>query len=157
MSDIVYMKPNYSNTVAQGIRLILIFLFAYTAVSKLLNLEVFKQTMMVAHIPTGLAGVVSVFVPVSELVLVLLLSANQTKRSGLYGSLIIMLVFTLYIIYMKTWLPKLPCSCGGIIQKLTWNQHLLLNLVLTVLTGYAIVSDKKSGKQDFYYNKQVTS
>ncbi|MES2374865.1 MAG: MauE/DoxX family redox-associated membrane protein [Bacteroidota bacterium] len=151
------MKPSYSNTVTQVTRLILIFLFAYTAVNKLLNLDVFRQSMMVAHIPEGLAEIISVIVPVSEIILVLLLTINQTKRLGLYGSLIIFLVFTGYIIYMKLWLSKLPCSCGGVIQKLTWNQHLFLNILLTVLIYYVIMVDKKNGEQNLYYNKQVTS
>jgi putative oxidoreductase len=151
------MKQNHLNTVTDVIRLILIFLFAYTAANKLLNLAIFRQTMMVAHIPESLAEIISVIVPVLEIILILLLSINQTKRSGLYGSLIILLFFTGYIIYMKLWLPKLPCSCGGIIQKLTWNQHLLLNITLTVLTYYAVMTDKKRGKQNLYYNKQVTS
>lgn len=150
------MKSFRANTATEGTRLFLIFLFAYTSVNKLLNLPVFMQTMMAAHIPEGMAKIIAVCIPISEAILVVLLMLNQTKRLGLYISLLMLLFFTAYIIYMKLWLPKLPCSCGGIIQKLTWNQHLLLNVFIIVLLYYVIRADKKD-TQNLYCNKQVTS
>ena len=151
------MKLNHEYTVSQLTRLFLIFLFVYTSVNKLLSLNIFKQSMMTAHIPEGLASIISVTVPVSELLLALLLLINHTKNIGLYGSLSIMLVFTGYIIYMKLFLPKIPCSCGGIIQKLTWNQHLLLNIIFIFLIYYVVRIEKRRAKQNHYFNKQVTS
>ncbi len=151
------MKLKHEYTVSQLTRLFLIFLFVYTSVNKLLSLNIFKQSMMTAHIPEGLASIISVTVPVSELLLALLLLINHTKNIGLYGSLSIMLVFTGYIIYMKLFLPKIPCSCGGIIQKLTWNQHLLLNIIFIFLIYYVVRIDKSRAKQNHYFNKQVTS
>jgi len=144
------MKLNHENTVSQLTRLFLIFLFVYTSVNKLLNLNVFKQSMMTAHIPESLAAIISVIVPFSELLLALLLIINRTKNKGLYGSLSIMLTFTGYIIYMKLFLPKLPCSCGGIFQKLTWNQHLLLNIIFIFLIYYVVRIDKRRTKENLF-------
>lgn len=151
------MKSFRANTLTEVTRLMLTFLFAYTSINKLLNLNVFKQTMMTAHIPEVIAEIIAMVIPISEAILVVLLILNQTKRLALIISLFLLLVFTVYIIYMKLWLPKLPCSCGGIIQKLTWNQHLLLNIIIIALLYYVILTDNKKFRQNLYCNKQVTS
>jgi hypothetical protein len=36
----------------------------------------------------------------------------------------------------------LPCSCGGIINRLSWPQHLVLNVVLTALTALAYITEQ---------------
>ena len=40
---------------------------------------------------------------------------------------------------MITYSPYLPCSCGGLIDFLTWNEHLALNISLTTISGYATI------------------
>ncbi|MFI8378863.1 MauE/DoxX family redox-associated membrane protein [Leeuwenhoekiella sp. NPDC079379] len=65
-----------------------------------------------------------------------LLLVSKTRRLGLLGSAVLMSVFTVYIAGMMLFIPELPCSCGGIINDLTWSQHLLFNLVFTALAIY---------------------
>jgi len=48
---------------------------------------------------------------------------------------------------MKAFVEKLPCSCGGVIAKLSWNQHLLLNLGFVLLALGAIALLKWRGTQ----------
>ena len=62
-------------------------------------------------------------------------------------SLILVTAFTSYIICMKAFVEKLPCSCGGVIAKLSWNQHLLLNLGFVLLALGAIALLKWRGTQ----------
>jgi len=41
---------------------------------------------------------------------------------------------------------RIPCSCGGIIAKLSWGQHLVFNLIFLglALIGFMFF-DKKGG------------
>ena len=54
--------------------------------------------------------------------------------------------FTLYIIDMMTFDKYLPCSCGGIIETLTWAQHLCLNIALLFLAIAGICMEKNNQK-----------
>nr|WP_233260043.1 MauE/DoxX family redox-associated membrane protein [Chitinophaga sp. S165] len=49
-----------------------------------------------------------------------------------------MTLFTGYVYIMLKYSYDLPCSCGGIIEKLTWEQHLAVNFGVTILTIMAI-------------------
>ena len=64
-----------------------------------------------------------------------------------------MTIFTLYIGYMVAFVPKLPCSCGGIIQKMSWNQHLIFNVGFILLGVYAIWLDRYNPYKILLYNK----
>jgi hypothetical protein len=38
---------------------------------------------------------------------------------------------------------NLPCSCGGIISKLSWKQHIIFNLFFIVLSVIGIRFQKR--------------
>jgi len=65
----------------------------------------------------------------------------------LYYAFVLMTVFTLYIAYMLLFTPKLPCSCGGVLQQMTWKQHLLFNIGFTLLAAYAIWLKKEGNSK----------
>jgi len=58
-----------------------------------------------------------------------------------------MVMFTSYIIAITRYSDYVPCSCGGALESLTWNQHLLFNIgfLLLALIGI-ILSTKKTEK-----------
>lgn len=116
----------------------LILVFSYTALSKLFDFDTFKLQLSQSPITTKYASIIAVVVPFSELILALLLLFQKTRLIALYGSLLLMSSFTFYIYFMLYYSFYVPCSCGGIIQKLSWPQHLALNIVLTVLCAIAI-------------------
>lgn len=117
---------------------IFIFLFTYTALSKFFDFKNF--TNILGQSP--LIGKVNILLgwalPLLELMTAVLLFFPKTRLSGLYASLFLMCVFTIYIGYMITFAPHLPCSCGGVIRQLTWKQHLLLNILLVSTAGIGI-------------------
>jgi uncharacterized membrane protein len=79
------------------------------------------------------ASIVAWLTPASELVLALLLLFPKTRKTGLYGSFLLMMAFTCYIIYLLKYVPDIPCSCGGILENMTWTQHLIFNIIFTLL------------------------
>jgi hypothetical protein len=46
-------------------------------------------------------------------------------------------MFTGYIIAITRFSDNVPCSCGGVLQTMSWNQHMVFNIVfiLLALTG----------------------
>nr|WP_143097972.1 MauE/DoxX family redox-associated membrane protein [Chitinophaga sp. CF118] len=66
-----------------------------------------------------------------------LLIPNKTRKYGLLGSLVLMLVFTVYVAYVLLFTTKRPCTCGGIIRQLSWPDHLIFNIsfLLLAITG----------------------
>jgi hypothetical protein len=49
-----------------------------------------------------------------------------------------MVLFTGYVIALLTTSTELPCSCGGIIEQLSWQGHLVFNSTLILLSFAAI-------------------
>jgi hypothetical protein len=118
------------------------FLFTYTALNKFLHHEQFKIVLLQSPLISAMASLLAWFIPTIEILLVSLLFFQRPRLLGLYGSFLLLALFTLYIIYMLAWVPNLPCSCGGFIQLLSWKQHLLFNSFLIVLSLIAISMER---------------
>ncbi len=122
----------------------LILLFGYTAISKLAGFYDFKsivhQILYSVFHKTNIPGADSIaaMVPLSELIVVLLLFFNRSRLIGLYASFWLMVGFTLLIGYMMVMVPKLPCSCGGVISSLGWKEHLVFNAGIVIITGVVL-------------------
>jgi uncharacterized membrane protein YphA (DoxX/SURF4 family) len=120
-------------TVIEVICLLFILLFAYTAVSKFLDYENFRAVIGQSPLLTRFAPVLAIVVPLAEIVIALLLVIPRYRRYGLYASFAMMVLFTVYIIVLVTLSEKIPCSCGGVISRMTWKQHLYFNIVFVFL------------------------
>jgi hypothetical protein len=122
---------------------LLILLFTYTAVSKLMGLELFK--ILLAQSP-GIgqhAGWLYIGIPAAELIVAALLFFPATKQKGLYASFVMMLAFTVYVGYMVKLGGNLPCSCGGVISAMSWQQHLYFNAFFTLAALTAAIINRK--------------
>ncbi|WP_407637169.1 MauE/DoxX family redox-associated membrane protein [Daejeonella oryzae] len=63
---------------------------------------------------------------------------------GLNFSLFLLIQFTIYIILiMLNVFGRIPCSCGGILEEMSWGQHLVFNLFFLLLTIIAIIHNSK--------------
>ncbi|KAA2239611.1 hypothetical protein F0L74_25810 [Chitinophaga agrisoli] len=119
--------------VLEIICLLFILLFAYTAASKFLDYENFRAVIGQSPIITRFAPALAIAVPVVEIIIALLLSIPPYRRLGLYASFAIMVLFTTYIIVLVTFAEKIPCSCGGVISRLSWTEHLYFNIFFVLL------------------------
>lgn len=123
---------------------LLILLFLYTAISKIADYAQFRIQLSNSPSLSPYAGVLSWLVPVIEIIIVILLFFPLYRKSGMYASLILLTLFTGYLIYMVIFTPDLPCSCGGVLQILSWREHIIFNLVFMMLSFYGIVLDQRS-------------
>ncbi len=115
-------------------QLLIIFLFVYAAASKLLDYQKFQvqlgQSPMLTILQDGLPGS---FLAI-EILIAILLALPKYSLVGLYASFSLMVMFTTYIIAITRFSEYIPCSCGGVLQHMTWNQHLVFNLFFVLLS-----------------------
>jgi uncharacterized membrane protein YphA (DoxX/SURF4 family) len=118
---------------------VFVVLFVYAAASKLIGYDKFRLQLGQSPVLTAFAGLAVWFVPAFEILLALLLMKSRFRLIALYASFCLMVMFTAYIVVITRFSDYVPCSCGGVLEKLTWDQHLVFNLVFVVLAFIAIV------------------
>jgi hypothetical protein len=138
-------------TIIEIITILNIILFLYTGIAKIMDYSVFKEQLAMSPILSWAATPVAVLLPVVEFLIVLMLVVPRWRLKGLYASFILMTGFTAYIIAMFIVAPEMPCSCGGIIELLSWEGHLVFNGVFVLLDGLAVYLQRRE-KREFVNN-----
>jgi uncharacterized membrane protein YphA (DoxX/SURF4 family) len=128
------MECKKKQTWAGVICALLIFLFVYTGIYKILDYTNFKVQLGRSPFIDKMNGFIAPVLPAGELLISLLLMIKRTRLAALYLSFALMTAFTGYIWLMLNYAPDLPCSCGGIISAMTWHDHLVFNACFTGLT-----------------------
>lgn len=136
----------YRPWIVDIICLLFVVLFTYAAVSKLLEFEKFRAQLGQSPLLTAFADMVVWTIPAVELAISLLLFVPRFRLVALYASLSLMTLFTAYIVAVLYFSPYVPCSCGGILEKLGWTEHLVFNLVFIALAIAGIVLYTTPGK-----------
>lgn len=125
--------------------LLLVILFVYTAVSKFADFDSFARDLNSQPFPNSLTPILKWALPILEIGIVLTLFFERTRTIGLYGSLILMSLFTIYTaLVLFKFFDDVPCSCGGVIAHLTWTQHLIFNLFFVIIIFIAIQLNRKT-------------
>lgn len=133
------ISDKIKNSVVLVVSYLYVLLFVYTAVSKLLDYENFQVQLGQSPLLSAYASIISWLVPAIELFIVFLILLPTTRLYGLFGSFILMVMFTVYIYLILTYSSFVPCSCGGVLEKMTWNQHLLFNIAFIIQVVLAIL------------------
>lgn len=113
-------------------------LFVYAAGSKILDFETFRVQLEQSPVLSAYAGFIAWAVPAVEVGLAVLLTVPYTQRLALFGCFLLMVMFTAYIYITLNFSDFVPCSCGGVLENLSWTQHLFFNVGLILLAGLAL-------------------
>ncbi|HEY0177708.1 MAG TPA: MauE/DoxX family redox-associated membrane protein [Pedobacter sp.] len=119
---------------------LLALLWAYASFSKLFNMHRFKQAMMTQVFPRWVGKIFIYTLPLTEIGLIVLLFIPQTRLLGMYASLFLMILFTLYVggavfqVY-----ERYPCACGGLFSRLGWYKHFKVNIMLTLVALVGVI------------------
>lgn len=116
-----------------------ILLFVYAALTKLLDYQKFVVQLGQSPILTNYAQVLAVVVPFIELGISLMLIFPKTRLKGLYAAFGLMVMFTTYIVLASRFSDYVPCSCGGVLEGMTWTQHLIFNTAFVLLALIGIL------------------
>ncbi|GGH65613.1 putative membrane protein YphA (DoxX/SURF4 family) [Filimonas zeae] len=130
--------------------LLYILLFMYAALSKLIDYQKFTEQLQESPLKR-FAGIVAWITPATEILLSILLFIHRTRKAALFGSFLLMMGFTVYIIYILKYASDIPCSCGGILENMNWTQHLIFNIAFTLLALVALILHKKNSQRPLFY------
>lgn len=122
-----------------------IILFVYAAVTKLTDYQKFTVQIGQSPLLMALSGWIAWMVPTVEILTALMLSFQKLRLIGMYASFTLMMMFTVYIVMILNFADHVPCSCGGILEKLGWTEHLIFNISFVVLAviGILLLTAKK--------------
>jgi uncharacterized membrane protein YphA (DoxX/SURF4 family) len=132
------------------ISILFVLLFVYAAASKSMDFEKFSLQLHKSPLLTRHAGLMVWTVPLTEIGIALMLLSERFRLLGLYSSFSLMVMFTGYIFIITRFSPDTPCSCGGVLQHLSWDQHLVFNLGFVALGALGVIlypPDKKHTPQ----------
>jgi hypothetical protein len=117
--------------------------------SKWMDLGRFAGDMNNQPFPHWMAAILTWSLPVVDIFIPLALIINRTRPAGLWASLIVMSLFTIYAgVILFHFFDRVPCGCGGVIRGLTWPQHLFFNLFFTLVSLSGILMSMKGSKKE---------
>jgi putative oxidoreductase len=123
----------------------LVLLYIYTAAIRLMKLEDFKLAIGAQPLVPALKLFLIYAIPAACIGITLLLAIPWFRKIGLYASLLLLLVFTGYIILIKmNYYGRIPCSCAGVLENVEWNTHLFFNLVFILINTVAILLHRQT-------------
>jgi hypothetical protein len=124
---------------------LLTILFTYASISKLLQYNTFRFQLDQSPFITNYSSGIAWSIPAIELFITALLMFPATRLKGFYLSYGLMLLFTFYIYAILHYSYFVPCSCGGILSQMNWEQHLIFNIAFTLiaLTGIFTFPSKR--------------
>ena len=119
---------------------LLILLYSYTSTSKLVELEkfIFQMRLSPFKLMHPLAPILGYGVPILEIIITILILFPITRRLALKSSAILLSIFSVYIFVLLVSGVHLPCTCGGVISKMSWRTHLLFNLAYLMINLYCL-------------------
>jgi hypothetical protein len=138
-------KSSEQSTLAiQLSSLVLILLFSYTALDKLIRWQESRNAFHNQTFPSELAEVLTFAVPITELLIVGLLLFTLTRWWGYLASILLLTIFITYVglIWVGAF-PRVPCNCAGIIDSLGWGAHFALNLILIGLATVGLKQEQR--------------
>jgi uncharacterized membrane protein YphA (DoxX/SURF4 family) len=118
----------------------LVLLFIYTGSTKILEHHSFQVQLSLSPLLKPASEIISWVLPIVEITFATFLIFSRTKLIGLLSLAILLFCFILYLIYMVNNYKDLPCTCGGIINKMSWKQHIYFN-IFSLLTSVLLIVD----------------
>lgn len=120
-----------------------VLLFVYTAIMKLKDIRFFIGSMSHTPLLRPYATLLAGLIPAIEIAIAILLIIPATRFWGLLLATGLMTFFTFYVAYILSSTKQLPCSCGGVIQQMNWQEHLVFNISFLVAGIVGVLTNKK--------------
>lgn len=121
-----------------SVSIFFVILFCYAVISKILDFENFQVQISASPLLNGFSQFLPYMIIIAEFLIAGFLCYRKTRTTGLIGCFVLMLIFTVYIALLLSTSKNLPCSCGGILEKMSWQQHLYFNIGCVVFTIIAL-------------------
>lgn len=149
------IPDHFRKIIVEAIVYLFVLLFVYAAGTKLIHFNAFFEQLTQSPILAGRASQLAWLIPAAEIIISGLILFPVTRLLGLYGCFSMMVVFTAYIVSVLTFKEELPCACGGVIEALSWREHLIFNIGFVVLALVGIYLLTTINQNKTVYNHQI--
>lgn len=122
-------------------------LFVYAGVSKILEFDNFQAQLGQSSILGAFTWIISYGIITTEIGVAILLVIPKIRFWALISAFFLMASFTVYIFIILNFTSSIPCSCGGILEKLGWKEHLVFNVFCTLLAAVALLLQQREFKK----------
>lgn len=144
----------FSEEINMALTVLMTAMFSYASLSKLASVSAFQyQLAQSPLIPPFSVQLLSYGVPIAELMIVVMLFSNRFKRAALFAFLFMMILFTVYLITLISINENLPCSCGGILGKMSFKVHIVFNVLFVLVALWAIRLQRIGQAKESYISK----
>jgi uncharacterized membrane protein YphA (DoxX/SURF4 family) len=133
------MNLKRKEIIIEIIAVLFILLFVYAGTSKWIDYTKFRVELGKSPLLTNMAPWVAVIVPAIEIIIAAMLAMPRFRLMALYVSFTLMVMFTAYIIAILEFSDFVPCTCGGVLQNMTWTQHLIFNMAFIGLAAAGVL------------------
>ncbi len=130
------------STIVEIISVLMLSLFLYAAITKIMDYGLFRGQLVVSPILKPIGGFIAWSLPAVEILVVVLLIVPRWRLKGLWLSLGLLVAFIIYIMAMMAISDHLPCSCGGLLEQLSWKGHIIFNSIFALMAAVAISMEK---------------
>lgn len=138
-----YIRKHPQEFVLQVLTFALLCLWIYVGSKKVFTYAEFRASMIRQPFADQYGIILSYILPAVELTAGILFIFEGTKRLGFWLTLILMLVFSGYVILAlrDTW-GSIPCDC--ILEfPISWKAHLWVNGLITLACIVSLLLDRK--------------
>lgn len=132
--------------IIEVISFLFILLFVYAGTVKLVDYQKFTVQIGQSPLLAGFQNFLPLAVISIEIIIAAMLVIPKTRHLGFYSAFALMVMFTVYIIAILNFSPFVPCSCGGVLESLSWDAHLYFNCAFVLLAVVAIFLMKSKGQ-----------
>ncbi|MFN3848466.1 MAG: MauE/DoxX family redox-associated membrane protein [Spirosomataceae bacterium] len=127
------------------LKYLIALLYLYAGVYKVSDVTLFKSQLIESPLlPEKLISFIAVALPIFEIGLGLSLIFLKKAKTALWLSLSLMLFFTLYLSALYFLYEKPPCACGGILSNMDYPEHIVFNILYTIICILAIYFYEKT-------------
>jgi len=133
------MSKNLKLFLVEIVTALFILLFVYASLTKIVDFQKFRIELSRSPILNRFGDFIAVGIPSIELIIATLLAIKRFQYYALYFSFSLMGMFSVYIVAILKFSPYIPCSCGGILQNMSWTQHLVFNIGFLFIGALAIL------------------
>lgn len=126
----------------ETICILLIALFGLTALDKTIRFERFHSELGKSPFLMEYSTLIAYGTPIVEALVVILLLTDRFRIVGLYMSVFLMSLFTAYIYVLLNYSYYKSCLCSAALESLSWQQHLIFNIVFLVLAIIGVIIEE---------------
>jgi len=128
---------SFIKTAPAVVSLFFIILFSYAAVIKIAGFATFRAQLGQSPGMDGNGDAAAYVITALLVAAAVLLCYSRSRVWGLWLTLAMATVSAAYIGALLVYVKKLPCTCIGLFENMTWTGNVLLNigLMITALAG----------------------